>query len=130
MDSFQLTHVEGASVSGTVYFKYLRLKRKEYNTIGNVASEQITPFSYTLRQNYPNPFNPITKIEFSLAKSGETSLIIYDILGRKVITLVNENLERGNHSVTFDGFNLASGVYVYVLRSKNVVLHKKMMLLK
>jgi uncharacterized lipoprotein YddW (UPF0748 family) len=130
MDSFQLTHEEGAAVSGTIFFKYLRVMKKEYNTIGDVEENDLILFQYQLSQNYPNPFNPTTKIDFSLAEGGETSLIIYDILGRRVKMLINENLERGNHSVTFDGSNLASGVYIYVLRSKNIVMQKKMMLLK
>jgi uncharacterized lipoprotein YddW (UPF0748 family) len=130
MDSFQLTHVEGAAVSGTVYFKYLRLKRKEYNTVGSVADVQTSPIKYRLSQNYPNPFNPVTKIDFSIAERGETKLTIYDVLGQTVRTMVNGNLERGDYSVSFDGSRLASGVYFYVLRSKNIVLQKKMMLLK
>jgi hypothetical protein len=130
MDSFQLTHVEGAAVSGTLYFKYLRLKQKEYNTVGEIDENQIAPMEYTLSQNYPNPFNPSTKIDFSISERGETTLIIYDILGRTVKTLINENLERGKYSVSFDASGLATGVYIYVLRSKNVSLQKKMMLIK
>ena len=57
-------------------------------------------------------------------------MIIYDILGRTVKTLINENLERGKYSVSFDASGLATGVYIYVLRSKNVSLQKKMMLIK
>jgi len=130
MDSFQLTHVEGAAVSGTIYFKNLRVMQKEYNTIGNVEENDLLPIHYQLSQNYPNPFNPTTRIDFSLADPGETSLIVYDILGRKVKALINEVLDRGVHSVTFDGSSLASGVYIYVLKTKNIVLQKKMMLLK
>jgi hypothetical protein len=130
LDSFQLTHVEGAAVSGTIYFKYLRLKRKEYNTIGALAESQVTPITYQLSQNYPNPFNPTTRIDFSIAKPGKTSLMIYDILGRKVKTLIDRNLERGTYTLSFNASDLASGVYIYILRSKNIVLQKKMMLIK
>jgi len=130
MDSFQMTHVEGAAQSGTVYFKYLRLKQKEYNTVGDIEEMESIPLQYTLSQNYPNPFNPTTKIDFSISERGETTLTIYDVLGRSVKTLINKNLERGTYSVSFDAGGLASGVYFYVLRSKNVTLQKKMMLIK
>jgi hypothetical protein len=130
MDSFQLAHVESAAVSGTLYFKNLRLKQKEYNTVGDIDEIQDTPIGYRLSQNYPNPFNPSTKIDFSISERGETTLIIYDILGRTVKTLINDNLERGEYSVTFNASGLATGVYIYVLRTKNVSLQKKMMLIK
>jgi hypothetical protein len=86
--------------------------------------------SFDLKQNYPNPFNPLTTIEYHLPGTGTASLIVYDALGKKVKSLVDGRLRKGSHKVTFDGSDLASGVYVYVLRSGNYVMRKKMMLLK
>jgi uncharacterized lipoprotein YddW (UPF0748 family) len=130
MDSFQLTHEEGNAISGTLYFKDLRVIKKEYNTVGAVDEDRTLPTAYHLSQNYPNPFNAQTKINFSLAKSGLTHLIVYDLLGRKIITLVDEHLNRGKYSISFDASNLASGLYIYELRSNNISLRQKMMLVK
>ena len=79
------------------------------------------PSEFTLSQNYPNPFNQTTKIEFTLAKSGFVKLNIYDILGRKVRTLVSEHLSWGYKSVLWDGENdfgndVASGIYFYQMK--------------
>ncbi len=93
------------------------------------------PFEFVLSQNYPNPFNPSTKIEFTLAKSGFVTLQIYDVLGRKVRTLVSEELSAGYKSVVWDGKNedgedVASGVYFYQLKVGDFSEPKKMLLLK
>jgi hypothetical protein len=91
----------------------------------NTISNEI-PSRYALYQNYPNPFNPITKIKFDipllnppLAKGGRggVSLKIFNILGKEVATLVNENLQPGSYEVSFNGVNLSSGIYFYKLTS-------------
>jgi hypothetical protein len=68
-----------------------------------------------LLQNYPNPFNPATKIEFKISVAGPVHLKIYDILGREVSTLINEEMQPGSYAVDFDASNLASGIYFYTL---------------
>jgi photosystem II stability/assembly factor-like uncharacterized protein len=91
------------------------------------------PSEFRLYQNYPNPFNPVTKIKFSIPvtqKPVSASLIIYDILGREVKTLLNQNLTAGEYSVDFDASLLPSGVYFYQLRSGDFTASKKMILLK
>jgi len=93
------------------------------------------PSEFDLSQNYPNPFNPSTKIEFTLARSGFVTLQIYDTLGRKVRTLVSEELSSGYKSVIWDGKNedgkdVASGVYFYQLKVGDFSQPKKMLLLK
>ena len=98
-------------------------------------NENIIPQKYYLYQNYPNPFNPVTKIKFDIPtdvkrKTSEVKLIIYDILGKEIQTLVNEQLQPGTYEVTFDGSNFASGVYFYQLRSGDFVETKKLVLLK
>ncbi|MHB8842937.1 MAG: T9SS type A sorting domain-containing protein [Candidatus Aquicultor sp.] len=85
---------------------------------------------YQLSQNYPNPFNPSTEITFSVPKSGLVTLKIYDLLGRLVSTLVNENKSTGNYTVRFDASRLASGTYIYQMNANGVLLTKKMVLLK
>jgi fructose-specific component phosphotransferase system IIB-like protein len=88
------------------------------------------PLVYELKQNYPNPFNPVTKIEFTLAKPGQTSLVIYNVMGQVVETLVNENMAMGRHQVDFNAGKHASGMYFYRLKSGDQILVRKMMLLK
>ncbi len=85
---------------------------------------------YALSQNYPNPFNPTTQIQFSVGKAGFTTLRVYDVLGREVATLVNQEMNVGAHTVTFDASSLTSGTYLYELRSGDVRLVNKMVLMK
>ncbi len=86
--------------------------------------------TYTLNQNYPNPFNPSTTIEFTLPKSEFVELKIYNILGEEVSTLISKKLNQGNHTYTFDGKNLASGIYYYQLMAGEYREVKKMILMK
>ena len=86
--------------------------------------------SFDLLPNYPNPFNPNTIIPFTLEKGGLVQLEVFDLLGRKVATLVNEELQRGSHSFSFDGTSLSSGVYVYRLQQNDQVLTRSMTLIK
>ena len=88
------------------------------------------PMQVGLSGNYPNPFNPTTMIKYHLSKSGHVTLKVYDILGREVATLVNENQDSGIHSATFDGSRLASGVYFYRLTAPGIVVTKKMVVTK
>ncbi len=86
--------------------------------------------TFTLDQNYPNPFNPSTLIPFTVQGSGFMSLSVYDVLSRDVATLVNGNLNPGNHAVTFDGSGLASGIYIYRLTSGARSITRKLLLTK
>ena len=93
------------------------------------------PSNFELKNNYPNPFNPTTNIEFSLAKSGITTLKVYSITGELVRTLVDENLQAGTHKYIFNGKNnngykLSSGMYIYELKSGVNISSKKMFLIK
>ena len=80
--------------------------------------------------NYPNPFNPSTMISYKLKSSGHVTLKIYDILGREIVSLVNENQDSGMHSVKFDGTPYASGIYFYKLTAPGINQIKKMLLTK
>ncbi|MCL4511682.1 MAG: family 10 glycosylhydrolase [Bacteroidetes bacterium] len=95
-----------------------------------VASTGETPTQFGLLQNYPNPFNPTTTIKFRVASSGFVSLKVYDVLGREVATLVNEQRNAGSYSVTFDGSKLPSGVYFYRLAVNGFMSTKSMVLVK
>jgi len=88
------------------------------------------PKSIRLNQNCPNPFNPSTRITYELTKASHVSLGVFDLLGRKVMTLVNESRPAGSHSIIFDGSQLASGVYFYRLQAGDFATTKKMVLLK
>jgi len=88
------------------------------------------PSNFVLHQNYPNPFNPSTTIEFTLPESDFVELKVYNILGREVSTLVSNKLNQGKHTYTFDGKNMASGVYHYQLVAGDYKEVKKMILLK
>ncbi len=93
------------------------------------------PEKYNLSQNYPNPFNPNTKIKFDLPHPSEggaqaVKLVIYDLLGREISTLVNEKLSPGTYEADFDGSNFSSGVYFYRLKTDSYSETKRMMLVK
>jgi serine protease len=104
--------------------------RNKYNNLTDTGGHTETPASYSLSQNYPNPFNPGTLILYSVAEPGMVTLKIYDILGKEVASLVNEQKEKGKYEVNFNGENLASGIYFYELRSGSYVQSKKMILLR
>ena len=91
----------------------------------------VLPESPLLFDNYPNPFNPTSTIRFALNKAGNVKLLVFDVLGRKVSTLVNSSMQQGYHTVQFNGIGLSSGVYLYRLQvNDQVVSVKKMTLIK
>lgn len=90
----------------------------------------MSPNKYSLSQNYPNPFNPKTIINYQLPVSNFVTLKVFDMLGREVATLINEEKARGNYSVEFDGTNYSSGVYFYRIQAGSFVDTKKFVLMK
>jgi hypothetical protein len=90
------------------------------------------PDKFILQQNFPNPFNPSTKIRYTVPSGSfeQIRIEVYDILGNKVITLVNEEKPAGTYEINFDGGELSSGVYYYKMISSNNTDVKKMLLLK
>lgn len=92
--------------------------------------ESTLPDEDILARNYPNPFNPLTRIEFSLNSPKEVRLDIFDSIGRRISTLINEELNEGFHYVDFDGSGLSSGVYFYRIRTNEQTLTQKMVLVK
>lgn len=98
--------------------------------IGIVPVSSEIPDNFSLHQNYPNPFNPVTKIKFDISSQSITKIIIYDLLGREVTTLVDEQLKPGTYEVDWDGTGFASGVYFYSLVTNDFVETKRMVLVK
>jgi hypothetical protein len=120
--------------SGVIY-------KFNYQSVNISKVEILIPADFKLYQNYPNPFNPSTKIKFDIANNpllrgvGEargvyTQLKIYDITGREISTLVNEQLSPGTYEVTFDGSNIPSGIYFYQLKTNTYSETKKMLIIK
>ncbi len=96
----------------------------------DILEEGILPTTYDLSQNYPNPFNPVTTIKYQIPKDGIVKLIIYDVLGREVKTLVNEIKTAGYYDIKFDAGNLSSGIYFYRFSAGDYSNIKKMMVIK
>jgi hypothetical protein len=94
----------------------------------NIACE--TPSEYNLYQNYPNPFNPSTKIKFDIIKNGAVRLTVYDIAGRIIVTLVNDELKSGKYEYTMTSVNIPSGVYFYRLETECYTMTRRMILIK
>jgi hypothetical protein len=99
------------------------------NTVGNEQDSDL-PTMVTLNQNYPNPFNPSTIIGYQLPKRAFVELQVFDVMGRKVATLVDQSVDAGVHEVQFEASHLASGLYFYRLKTGNMVLTKKLTLVK
>ena len=106
--------------------------KAKYNSIITSINDKTNPvpYKFELAQNYPNPFNPSTIIKFSVPSEGQVILKIYDMLGREVRTLLNDEKAPGNYSVNFIAGNLPSGVYLYKLTAGNYTDVKKLILIK
>ncbi len=100
------------------------------NTLTSINGNNSVVKGFDLFQNYPNPFNPTTKINFSLPKDGLVSLKIYDIRGKEIQTLIDENKPAGYYSVEFNGRNLSSGIFFYRIEAGEFTETKKMSLIK
>ena len=111
-----------------------RLKQMDYDgttEYSNVVEVEVTqPIEYSLSQNYPNPFNPSTTIAYSIPQDGLVTLKVYDILGKEVVTLINEEQSAGTKNITLDASELSSGVYYYRLVSGEFTSIKKLILMK
>lgn len=123
---------DGITSAGKVEYRLKQIDFDGTYSYSSAVSVEIdaTPEEFSLQQNYPNPFNPETTIKFELPYTSFVNLSIYNLIGEKVATLVNEQLEQGVHFINFKGNNLASGLYVYRLSAGEVSFTKTMMLLK
>jgi photosystem II stability/assembly factor-like uncharacterized protein len=114
----------------TYYGGILKTTNGGGTPIGILPGQNEIPASFSLSQNYPNPFNPTTIVSYSLPKNTHVTIKVYDLLGRLVKQLVNENKSPGKYSVSFDGTDFASGVYFYTIETPEFTQSKKMVLLK
>ena len=116
------------------YFDNFRVVNYKDEGTSVVQLNSIVPSEYKLFQNYPNPFNPVTNLEFGISELGFVSLKVYNILGKEVVTLVNEQKNAGTYRVKFDGSNFESGIYYYKLSvtggSESFISTKKMILIR
>jgi hypothetical protein len=124
--SIVINQTESGSLMGELYFDGIQSDVvTSFDEDGNT-----TVSHYELFQNYPNPFNPSTVIKYNLPETGLVNIKIYDILGNKIATLLNNEKNAGSHSIEFNADKYASGVYLYKISSGSFVSVKKMMLLK
>ncbi len=115
-----------------------KILKRDFETLSFINEptgvRNVVPNNFSLSQNYPNPFNPTTKIKFGIGKSSKVKLTVYDMLGRKIIDLVNGYYKAGNYTIDFNananGKKLASGVYIYKINAGGFTVSKKMTLLK
>lgn len=98
------------------------------NGVTTISSE--IPASYLLNQNYPNPFNPVTHIRFSILKTTDVKLAVYNVMGEEINRIVEQKLNAGTYNADFDGSNFASGVYFYTIKAGDFIQTKKMILIK
>ena len=96
----------------------------------NVETVDKMPFQFSLKQNFPNPFNPNTKINYSIPYQSNVKIKIFDILGKEIETIVNEEKQSGTYELSWNAGNLPGGVYFYQLRAGSFTQTKKMILLK
>ena len=127
-DSFQFTYSANNVSTGTYYLDDLRIATFDPTEVKQ--ENDLIPDRFVLEQNYPNPFNPSTEIKFSISKASNVKLIVTDILGREVATLVNDDLSAGNYSINFNAQNISSGVYFYTLITDNFKQSRKMILMR
>ena len=113
---------------------YYRLKQVDFDGSFKYSREvevsADVPAKYLLEQNYPNPFNPATTINYQLPQNGFVTIKIYDVLGKEVATLVNEQKKQGKYKLNFNASGFASGIYICQLRVNNYLSSRKMLLLK
>jgi uncharacterized delta-60 repeat protein len=128
LDDQNNVHITGQSIETGTADDYVTIKYSQATGIQNISSE--IPDNFSLSQNYPNPFNPSTKIKFDIPKSSFVKLAVYDMLGKKVSSLVYNELKAGTYEYTFDAAEYNSGVYFYKLETDGFVETKKMLYIK
>jgi hypothetical protein len=102
---------------------------------GELDKDLVLPQKYTLYQNYPNPFNPVTNISFDLPRQGYVSLVVYDIMGREIVRIIDDQLMGGHHKFRWSGKHnsgrvASSGIYFYQLTAEDFQQTRKMLIIK
>ncbi len=122
--------VKGRDVDGLVAVATHGMGVFSSTGVTAVEDERTSPDNYSLAQNYPNPFNPSTTISFSLPQASKVKLTLFDALGSKIDEIANSEFSSGYHSINYNAFKLASGVYFYRIETGSFVQSKKMILMK
>ena len=123
--------IDSNPLSGNIWYRL-----KQIDTDGKYKYSEVIELKnrlskeYILKQNYPNPFNPTTVISYSIPKSSNVSIKVFDVLGNLILTLVNQNQETGSYKVNFDASSLSNGIYFYKISAGEFTSIKKMLLLK
>lgn len=126
------------TIAGAYFYRLNQMDIDGNNKYSNVISVIVTsvyeenykPIAFVLNQNYPNPFNPETNISFSINTDDWVTLVIYDILGNEIETLIDNYLLKGEYNIKFNAEEKTSGIYIYSLRVGNRVISRKMVLQK
>ncbi len=127
-----IDNLENLNYQGQIYYRLAQVDldgKINYSHVENITYS-FQPLNYELDQNYPNPFNPVTSIKYLIPEGNQVKLIVYDLLGNEVKTLVDEYEPAGTYSVKFNGANLTSGIYIYRLKAGNFVATRRMVLIK
>ena len=109
---------------------FVGIYENDWEYTGVAIDEEILPKAFTLKQNYPNPFNPLTQIRYDVNEPGLVTLDLFDIRGAKVKTLINKKQTAGSYEFTFNGSQMASGVYFYTMTSNQLSQTRKFVLMK
>jgi hypothetical protein len=138
--TFALVEKGGFSATGgTSPALYPRQGQNRFKVLVNTTTvsidEELLPIQYALHQNYPNPFNPVTTLRYDIPENSLVTIIIYDMLGRQVKTLINQTQDAGYRSVIWDATNdygkpVSAGIYLYQIQAGGYMQTKKMVLLK
>ena len=128
---YDIAYVDFTDSFGNNYDYYSAAKIEIfYKSITDVNPTKVIVNKFRLSQNYPNPFNPTTTIRYAIPQKSNITIKVYDILGKEITTLVNEEKSIGNHEVNFNGTNLSSGIYFYRMTSGSFTETKKLILFK
>ncbi len=126
VETMDIRPIDGTVVVGTFGKGVYSSK----NLVTSVNNSEVQPDKFSLAQNYPNPFNPSTAIKFTIPESGNVRLDVYNTLGQKVASILNEQKNAGTYTVNFDASSLSSGIYLYMLTAGERTSSKKMIYLK
>ncbi len=136
--SYAVTAIDDGSQNSSGLFTGYKFESSRFTNMTRVTASVLTgvkgnnasEYKFSLEQNFPNPFNPSTKINYQIPQTGFVTLKVYDLLGREVTMLVNEEKAAGNYEVNFNADKLSSGVYFYKLQTGNYIETRKMVLLR
>ncbi|MGD8777888.1 MAG: discoidin domain-containing protein [Ignavibacteria bacterium] len=129
-ESVRYVRIVVTGLPDDVWASFYEFKVFVSSDVTDIEEENALPTDYKSYQNYPNPFNPSTVIKYELPENTHVTLKIYDIIGRKVKTLVDQFQNAGYYSIKFDAENFASGVYIYCFQANDYINVKKMIFLK